>query len=73
MGCHGNHAFSHSPNIQYMDMIKELIENCFRDLDLISKVTAGSKCFIYATKCKYAQYLLEGLAELNKKLHGYNI
>ena len=29
----------------------QLIENCFVDLNLISKVTAGSKCFIYATKC----------------------
>ena len=48
-------------------MIKELIGNCLRDLDLISKFTAGSKCFIYATKCKYVQYILEGFAELNKK------
>ena len=36
--------------IQHLDMIKRLIKNCFRCLDLIFRATALSKCFIYATK-----------------------
>ena len=97
MGCHGNHAFSHSKNkcfrtifsqiggqmnnlahmrnypegcmvdqirsrgnynlylslfsvIHDLDLIKKTDKNCFRCLDLILRVTARSKFFIYATK-----------------------
>ena len=36
--------------IHDLDLIKRLIKNCFRCLDLNLRVTARSKCFIYATK-----------------------
>ena len=36
--------------IHDLDLIKKTDQNCFRCLDLILRVTARSKCFIYATK-----------------------